>query len=579
MADFLFCRTRQPEGRLTGLLTIRYPEGDAPRFSEFHGDWGSLAVTNNPYRGFLPYETPAIITAVAGGPVLRFADNEFLTREDSSYATRLIAERSSEGKTPNWQDDLDGPFALFEVHKPSGTVTVTTDLLSFIPIFRSGRASSLVIGTHVDAVADASGANKFTDTTSVADYVFHGAVTYPHTLYAPVLQLAPATRHTFTDKDLPETVPYWVPVEGLHSYGSIEEAADALRRAMQDYISSVTAGMSEVGCFLSGGEDSRFVLGLLPKYLDITAITFHHHRTREVDIAEACAHGYGVRFLPVKRPRAYHAQNFQLIARLIGAGSEPKHAPAIGRRLLEESVGRFTAVFGGFLSDTLMKGNNIKTLRMLPFMPALQRPLVSVNRLVTSGKFKESICLAVRDRRNTHLAAVEAIRPNSAMEWSLLWPISMLPIMGGYQANRRLFRTYEPFMSSGVVKVSARTPQRWKYNRDVFHRAAQPYYEPVKWLPHEDGRVPYFGPRNILVHAASWLATGAERRKGKSLARSTGSKPSSDMPEWTPLLETFNTRIPQLWQEYGLASADGPQHWNGKYQLRLLQSLALNHKS
>ena len=577
MADFLFCRERHPEGYLANLLFCRYPQGLAPATHEYHGEWGSLAVTNNPYSGFLPYETPTTITAVVGGPALRIASNDFLMQTDSNEATRIIHDRAQSLSLPPWQNDLDGPYALIQINKQSGSVTVTTDLLLFIPVYRAGRSTSLVIGTHVDAVAEASGNAKHIDPVSVADYVFHGAITFPHTLYAPVIQLAPGSAHTFTNKDHPDVLTYWSPTES-QPFGSVEEAADELTAALQSYIAAVTGPMAMIGCFLSGGEDSRFVLGLAPNRLNTTAITFHQLKTREYRIAKACATGYGVTFRPVQRPRSYHADNFSAVSRLIGAGAEPKHAQVFGEQLIKDSVRDFPAVFGGFLSDTLLKGNNIKTLRMLPFLPALQRPLVSADRLVTSGKFNDELCYAVRSRRNDHLAAVENNRPDSAMEWSLLWPVSMMPIMAGYHASRRLFRTYEPFMSSSVVKVSARIPQKWKYNRDVFHRAAKPFYEPVKWLPHEDGRVPYFSPNNILIHGVSWLTTEAERLKSKHHARKTGSVPNQAITEWAPLLASFHSAVPDLWKQLGLSSPEAVRSWNGKYQLRLLQSIALHQR-
>jgi hypothetical protein len=90
--------------------------------------------------------------------------------------------------------------------------------------------------------------------------------------------------------------------------------------------------------------------------------------------------------------------------------------------------------------------------------------------------------------------------------------------------------------------------------------------------------VPYFSPNNILIHGVSWLTTEAERLKSKHLARKTGSIPNQAITEWGPLLASFNSSVPQLWKELGLSSPEAVRSWNGKYQLRLLQSIALHQR-
>src|SRR5699024_6234943 len=123
----------------------------------------------------------------------------------------------------------------------------------------------------------------------------------------------------------------------------------------------------------------------------------------------------------------------------------------------------------------------------------------------------------VTNRRKTHLKQVQSFRTKSAEEWFELWPSSMNMNIPNIHANRRLFRSYEPFMSNEVVKTSAYVPQEWKLNRKLFHKMAKPLLRPSKWLRHGDGWFPYFSWRlKSITIPFVLLKRKIEREIGKS---------------------------------------------------------------
>ena len=81
MSDFLYSSKNRPQGLLAGYIREIY-HNDPPEVTEFHGDWGTLAVSRNLYRGFQSYETEAQVFVIIGGPVLNFSSNRFLTGDD-----------------------------------------------------------------------------------------------------------------------------------------------------------------------------------------------------------------------------------------------------------------------------------------------------------------------------------------------------------------------------------------------------------------------------------------------------------------------------------------------------------------
>src|SRR5699024_7805087 len=114
-----------------------------------------------------------------------------------------------------------------------------------------------------------------------------------------------------------------------------------------------------------------------------------------------------------------------------------------------------------------------------------------------------------------HLNYIKKFRKNTANEWFMLWPISMNSSSPNIHANRRLFCSYEPFISSEVVKLSASIPQSWKLNRKLFHYAAKPYLKRTKWLFHGKGTLPYYSWKiNTFIHFNTWLYRKIAQRTG-----------------------------------------------------------------
>lgn len=263
MSDFLFSSIQKPQGELTRHIQSIY-HSDAPEVKEFHGPWGSLGVSRNLYHGFQPLETEQHIFIVIGGPVLYFRDNRFLMESDPVAGTKAVYERWLNGQII-WDEDLSGPFAVFVVDKFANHITYVTDMMLFIPIYCYREDNKLFLGTHIDTLAKTAGRTDNVDTASLADFVLNGAVTYPYTVYKDIYLALPGSITIETADRVLTTETYWVPEE-TNPYKNINEAATALREGLKKHVDRITENMKEVAQFLSGGEDSRTLLGL---YLQI----------------------------------------------------------------------------------------------------------------------------------------------------------------------------------------------------------------------------------------------------------------------------------------------------------------------
>lgn len=181
--------------------------------------------------------------------------------------------------------------------------------------------------------------------------------------------------------------------------------------------------------------------------------------------------------------------------KMVGSGHQYQHAHSLGfdKRF---KLTDYSAVFGGFLSDTLLKGHHVrkvKVVRSIPLFPQIIDPAYRPDRLgFNEGLLSDEIIFALSDRRSERYIRVSSERPASGKEWFHIYPCSMHNDMPNLYTTRRLFRSYEPFMCKEAVKISAAVPTAWKLNRRLFNCAMKPYLRKSKWLLHADGRLPYF---------------------------------------------------------------------------------------
>lgn len=550
---------------------------------EFHGDWGCLAASRNTYRGFDPIENEQHVCVVIGGPVLMFRDNAFLNSKDSSVGTEAILQRYLDGKLV-FHADLNGPFIFVCVDKKNRTIDVVTDMMLFIPVYEYRHAEDLVLSSHVDVAARLSFRRGDLDMASIADFVMHGVVTYPHTVYSSIRQAKPACQSTFTASGqkarLTEQRIYWMPME-TRDFADIGQAAEVLRHGLLDHVGRVTEGMDVVAQFLSGGEDSRDVAGMLPVRLKRHGYVFLDGMNREGRIAQRVAKAYGVDLRVHVRPPEHYADILADASRLVGLGHQYVHVHALN---LHAACGleRYLAVFGGYLADSLLKGaytlrnRSVSRMHWVPefFVPGETRTVE-----VRHPLFDPELCREVTERHRSHFQRVAALRPKTAHEWFTLWPATMRATIPFFHSNRRLFRSYEPFMSCQAVKVGAAVPIQWKLNRRLFMAAVGPFLEKSRWIMHVDGYFPSL-PWSVNVLPRQLLSLA--RKLGRLTGMVTGTQGSwtnwnrlTSGGTWAGYFETNKHALHAIRSCFG-PSGFSPERYstlNSKLKMNLLQVL------
>jgi hypothetical protein len=540
MSDFLFSTRRVEPGVLRGHLE-RYLAPVTVRVEERHGEWGSLAVAVAHHDRAVLVEDGGWISVLVGDPVVRVpgaAAGRASVGDRRGGVHRLLC---ADGAVA-WDERLDGQFAALAIDTSSGSGRVVTDLFAFVPVFAAEAADGLVLGTHPDATAWAAGRNRDVDPVSAADLVINLTVTFPHTVFRGVEQLWPGTERGFAAAGWsgPERT-YWQPTEH-NPYGTPDEAAEALRDGFAEGVRAACEGESMVGLLLSGGEDSRAVLGAVPAGVEVRAFVFGDRENREVRVARAVARAHGAGLVMGRRHPDHYARGFAEVAALVGSGQLFMDVHGWG---FHESLGirDLPVVLGGLSSDSLLKADKLGE------SPSGSRATPAQIRaeLPPTAPVRAELADAVAERRAAFRHRLAELRPESAAEWERVWPFSMRKHAANVHGNRRLFAAHEAFHCSAVVKVAAAAPAEWKTGRALFHRAMRPFFARTWHVPHSRWRFPYFGraanlallPGLAAFRGVRALATGELRaRQGPwpKWSHVAGSRAADDLRRAHPLL-------------------------------------------
>jgi hypothetical protein len=581
MSDFLYSTERREPGALGAALRPWVgPLGLEPE--ERHGPWGTLALARPDHEAYALHETGDALTLVIGHPTVAPPDGSPAL---IGYGDRRDWLHRALEEPRRCVDALDGHFGALRIEKGTkhggagpgpdrGGVSgsVLTDRFGFVDLYEArGPDGGLVIGTHADAVAAATGRADRIDPVAVADACVNFVSTYPRTIYDGVALLPPAAIRWFDAGGWTgPTDVHWRPWEaglGPHVGASpgLGELAERLRAGVVASVEAATAGVHRAAVLLSGGEDSRTVLAAVPERVEIRGVVYAEWESREMRIARRVGRAHGARVDRATRPHDHYSARFPDMARIAGSTHQFTDIHGLGLDI-SPPLATFPVVLGGLSADSLVKACHAPkhTGFRSPRLPGLRPDLLE----------------AVDERRSRHLEWLRRWRPETADEWMWLWPFAMRHYSGNVAGARRQFRSWQPYHSTAVLDVAAVAPQRLKRRRRLFRRAMRPLLRRTAWVPHARHHFPYLGPvGNVL--AVPWLEAGravrdlVTRERGLrhkswppwgAVARSPG------MREQERSLPVVDTPLGEIFERAQPAAVDGARaQWTSLSRLKLVE--------
>ncbi len=537
MIDFLFSSVEGQCAALVEALTRFRGDSQLPKRC-WQGSWGSLAAIGSAYPGFAPVETEMHVCVVLGGPLPRY-DWSVATGSCADDGTQWILDRwITEGRIA-WDEDLVGHFLVACVEKETGVLRLVTDINGFVSACMSEDISRhrLIAGSHADALAVAAGVKDDIDPVSVADFLVHTTVAYPHTMYEGVNQLPAASEITLKAGQRRSVSTYWTPQEREPSF-TFDEAATCLRRTIEANVSRICWAQDAVGLLLSGGEDSRTVAAMVPDGTRVHAVTLADSYNREARVAEAVARRLGLEWRCIERSRTHYVDHAPESVQLVESHRFFIHAHLNG---LSTALPAGKRCLGAVFPDSSFKAYWASTRALLGVSVAVLPNQVRKTKGYRIEAFEHSVAKEICARRERVYADLRRVRPNSWAEFASMMPYSSNPNFPHAVVARRLCFSYEPFVDAQAVKLAAAIPQTWKLNRRLFHRSMKPFLRKTWSIPHGNGTFPYFG----AGVNASFLAVRRARQRTRSLVgrfiQGSHERNEGPWPSWNELvrLEEF----------------------------------------
>ncbi len=191
----------------------------------------------------------------------------FRTQSDNEVIVHLYEEQG-----PECVAALDGMFAFVLWDEPNQRLLLARDRLGEKPLVYHRGGSFFAFASELGGLTALDGVPRVIDPVALDLYMAFLAVPSPRTIYRDVYKLPPA-HHLILEGDELRLERYWS-VEPAPEDMTLDEAADAVRAAVERAVRSRLVSDVPIGAFLSGGIDSSIVVGLMSGMCDDPVRTF-----------------------------------------------------------------------------------------------------------------------------------------------------------------------------------------------------------------------------------------------------------------------------------------------------------------
>ncbi len=190
---------------------------------------------------------------------------------------------------------LNGMFLAASWDDRTGTLYVTSDRYGLYQCCYATTAAGLVFAPRMRPLLDAAPVPRRVDPVAIGEYVRYQQLLGDRTWLADVRLLPPASVLAYdTHRGRLTLDRYWdwdrVRLQDHHDFDSaVETVAGFERRAIERRLDS----RQRTGVYLSGGLDSRRILGVAARHVPVTTITYGTPGSRDVVLARRLARRAG----------------------------------------------------------------------------------------------------------------------------------------------------------------------------------------------------------------------------------------------------------------------------------------------
>lgn len=455
--DFLFSNNPHDLDKcraIIGKFAKNYP---AKTLHTFSGFWGCLVATGSHHLGLEPFETEECITLVSGDPLSGAASTKVPAGALSSARSKAISEQ--------WQKSGDAmqihhPAAILLVSKKARNINLMTDAWGAVSAYATEDSEALVLGSSPDLIAMIHPCSF--DRISAMELICNRIISFPNTLYTNIKELPPAATTSF-ENNKRQTQKWWTPPLPEESI-PIEEWASKLQDCIEDTLIRIRSEVAEKGmATLSAGLDSRFVLSLIKQknLLEVTGINLAAAAGTGRAIAQQIATRLNV-------PIEYRTRRIDHYAAAMLDGH-----PEIGSNVCLSdahfcktglgNINQSRFLIGGYTADSILVGNNNLLLEKMQNLNSKKLDTTAPSWAINPSykKLSQTDSNAISQRREQSGALLGLTEQHSQL-MQRMYPANQLGTKGHFEAARRSYPMYEPFMTKTALELGFRIPDQIK---------------------------------------------------------------------------------------------------------------------
>jgi asparagine synthase (glutamine-hydrolysing) len=223
---------------------------------------------------------------------LKAKGHRFRDDSDLELVLRLYEERGEQ-----FIHDLKGAFVLAIWNRPRRQLIIANDRFGLYPLYYAHYDSKLVFAPEMKGILCDPHFRKELDLTALAEYMRFQQLLGQKTFFEGLELFPNASVLSYQlETDQLDITSYWdfSKVPELSENVSYEEVLGEAGRLLRRAVNRMVSGPYRVGVYLSGGLDSRTMLGLIDcNHFPVTSITYGQKNCRDVVYAERIARKVG----------------------------------------------------------------------------------------------------------------------------------------------------------------------------------------------------------------------------------------------------------------------------------------------
>jgi asparagine synthase (glutamine-hydrolysing) len=219
------------------------------------------------------------VTTVFNGEIYNFQDlraklagrHRLATRGDTETIVHLYEDHG-----PRFVEHLTGMYAIAVWDRPRRRLVLTRDRMGVKPLYVAETADGLAFASEIKCMIAGGLITPELDPLAAELFLAYGYVPGPHTLFAGVRKLAPATTLIWEDARIVAEEPYWQPSFDARGPGrrSWQDDQEELLALLRSSVRGQMVSDVPLGVMLSGGLDSSLVTALMTEVSDRPVQTF-----------------------------------------------------------------------------------------------------------------------------------------------------------------------------------------------------------------------------------------------------------------------------------------------------------------